>query len=57
MVDIDMRDFNANKHPWNVIEEHEFKQLMLEIFNKIYNALKCTAGPYGSGTIIERLGQ
>lgn len=57
MLEMNLDKLNQTNHPWNVIEEHEFKKLMLEIFNKIYNALKCTAGPYGSGTIIERLGQ
>ena len=47
----DLRD-----HEWNVITEAEFKQRMVEIFDMLYHALKHTAGPYGSGTLIEKLG-
>jgi chaperonin GroEL len=43
-------------HQWNVVTEAEFKQRMVEIFDQLYQTLSRTAGPYGSGTIIERLG-
>ena len=57
VLELNMKRNVPDEHPWNVIEEHQFKTLMLQIFNKIYNALSRTAGPYGSGTIIERLGE
>ena len=45
-----------NDHEWNVVTETEFKNRMVEIFDMLYRALKHTAGPYGSGTLIEKLG-
>lgn len=45
-----------SQHEWNVVTEEEFKTRMVEIFDMLYNALKRTAGPYGSGTLVEKLG-
>ena len=45
-----------SQHDWNVVTEDEFKKRMVDIFDMLYNALKHTAGPYGSGTLIEKLG-
>lgn len=46
----------AELHPWNVISEDEFKTRMKEIFTMIAETLKHTVGPYGSSTLIEKLG-
>ena len=43
-------------HPWNVIPENEFKARMKDIFTLIASTLKKTVGPYGSSTLIEKLG-
>ena len=44
------------KHPWNVISEQEFKTRMREIFSQLNEVLSNTVGPFGSGTLIEKLG-
>lgn len=57
-VDKTQTVFNSvrKEHPWNVITEEDFKVRMNAIFTMIYTALKHTAGPYGGGTLIEKLG-
>ena len=51
-------DLNGfDNHPWNVIPEDEFKLRMREIFTMLNAVLSKTAGPYGSGTLIEKLGR
>lgn len=58
VVDKTQTVFNdvRKEHPWNVITEDLFKVRMKAIFTMIYTALKHTAGPYGGGTLIEKLG-
>lgn len=50
-------DVQKKKYPWNVISENEFKTMMQDIFNLIYEPLKATAGPYGAITMLERRGE
>lgn len=45
------------RHPWNVVTERDFKKRVEEILEMVYDALKKTVGPYGSVTMIEKLGQ
>lgn len=41
---------------WNIIEEEEFKNKIIEVFSKVSTALARTLGPNGTTTIIERHG-
>ena len=42
---------------WNVIEVHEFKNRIANVFNRVSSALQKTLGPFGSNTIIEQFGE